>query len=107
MTGKLGLSVVLLALVALVASESQSFGGHRRGRCGGCCNTGCAAGSCEAAPADASPSDAPAPAPAAGAPAKGATKSSVPQSPQVAAGATPREGTYYYTSRRGRRGWRR
>jgi hypothetical protein len=118
MSGKIGLSVALLAIAVLVVSESQSFGGHHRRRCGSCgsgCATGCAPAACEAAPAkpaDASPSDSPPPAPAAPAPAapapKGAAKSPAPAAPDGAPAVTEQKQTVtYYTGRRARRGWRR
>lgn len=120
MRGKMGFTVVLLAIAAFVVSESQSFGGgHRRhGRSGGChsaCNTGCAAASCcDAAPAAsaaASPSDAPAPGALAapGAPDKGASASPPVETPQDAPSVTsrPSNDTNSYGRRTARRWSRR
>lgn len=111
MRGNIGLFVVLMALAALIVSESQSFGGghRRRGHCGSCssaCNTGCApGGSCNAmpaAPAETSPSDAAPPAP------HGAAVSPPAETPQAEASVTtaPSNNTYYST-RRARRSARR
>jgi hypothetical protein len=111
MRGKFGFAVVLLALAAFVASESQSFGGHRRrGRCSSC-YSGCGPSGCSvpAAPAEESPSDATAKAPSAPAvPETDAVASPSDAPPQSVPSVTSRgSNNVYYFGRRGRGRWRR
>ncbi len=110
MSGKFGLSIVVLAVAVLMAAENQSLAGRRKG-CGSCSAGACSTGAC---PTSACASGA-CPAPAA--PAEKAA--GVPAAPESAPVAKADESTPAVTSapavergnvvaRRGaRRGWRR
>jgi hypothetical protein len=101
MSGKFGLSIVVLAVAVLMAAENQSLAGRRKGcaSCGtgACPTTACESGACPA-PAPAAPAEKTEK--AAGVPAAPESTPAVTSAPAVERG--------YAVSRRGaRRGWRR
>ena len=101
MSGKFGLSIVVLAVAVLMAAENQSLAGRRKG-CGSCSAGGCSTGACPttacesgACPAPAAPADK-----AAGVPA-------APESTPAVTSAPAAERGYAVARRGARRGWRR
>lgn len=106
MSGKFGLSIVVLAVAVLMAAENQSLAGRRKG-CASCSAGGCSTGACPTTACESGACPAPAPAAPAEKTEKAAGVPAAPESTPAVTSAPAVERGYAVSRRGARRGWRR